>query len=85
MSIALAVALYIVIWWTLLFAILPWGVRTQGEAGEVIPGTPHSAPVKPRLLWVVGVNTLVSTIVFAVTWSVIVYQWLPLEWMQWGL
>lgn len=79
MSLTLGIAIYIVTWWTLLFAILPLGVRTQGDAGEVVPGTPASAPVKPRFLWIIGVNTLVSTIVFAIIWSAVVYQWLPLE------
>ena len=78
MSIALSIALYFVIWWTTLFAILPFGVRTQAEAGEIVPGTPGSAPVKPRLLWIAGVNTLVAAVVFAVVWAAVVYRWLPL-------
>jgi predicted secreted protein len=73
MSVTLAIALYFVIWWTTLFAVLPFGVRTQGEAGEIVPGTPASAPVKPRLAWVAGVNTIVSAIVFAVIWFALVY------------
>ena len=32
------IALYFIIWWTLLFAILPFGVRSQAEAGEVAHG-----------------------------------------------
>ena len=44
MSIALAIAIYIVVWWITLFAVLPFGVRTQGEAGTVVDGTPASAP-----------------------------------------
>lgn len=79
MSTTLAIALYFVIWWTTLFAVLPIGVRTQAEAGEVVPGTPESAPVKPRFLWVLGVNTLVATVVFAVVWLVIAGGWLPVH------
>lgn len=79
MSLTLGIALYIVIWWTMLFAVLPLGVRTQGEAGEVVPGTPASAPVQPRFLRIIGINTVVSTIVFAIVWSAVVYKWLPLE------
>ena len=79
MSLALSIAIYFVVWWTMLFAILPFGVRTQGEAGEIVPGTPGSAPVKPRFLWIALVNTLVSTVVFAIVWSAVVYQWIPLQ------
>ncbi len=79
MSISLSIALYFVIWWTTLFAVLPIGVRTQGEAGDVVPGTPASAPVKPRVLWVLGVNTLVSAGVFLIVWVGVVYQWVPID------
>jgi predicted secreted protein len=79
MSASFAIAIYVVIWWTVLFAILPIGVRTQGEAGEVVPGTPSSAPAKPRLLWIAGVNTIVSAVVFAIVWAAVVYQWIPIE------
>ena len=79
MTITLGIAIYFVIWWTTLFAILPFGVRTQGEAGDVVPGTPASAPVKPRLLWVVGVNTVVAAVVFLIVWSAIVWQWVPID------
>ena len=42
----MAVAIYIFIWWIVLFAVLPFGVHTQDEAGSVVPGTPGSAPAK---------------------------------------
>ena len=79
MNLPLSLALYFLIWWTLLFAILPFGVRTQGEAGEVVPGTPASAPVKPRFWWIIGVNTLVSAVVFAIVRAAVVYQWMPID------
>ena len=31
---ALSIAVFVIIWWTLLFAILPFGVRGQHEAGD---------------------------------------------------
>ena len=79
MSTALSVALYFVIWWTTLFAVLPIGVRTQGEAGEVVPGTPHSAPVRPRILWIVGVNTIVAAVVIGIVWMAVTRGWVPVE------
>jgi predicted secreted protein len=71
MSPVLAVAIYVVIWWTVLFAILPLGVRTQGEDGVVVPGTPESAPTRPRLLRVVLLTTAVSLVVFAALWGLL--------------
>jgi predicted secreted protein len=70
----LAIAIYIFIWWIVLFAVLPFGVRTQHEEGSVVPGTPESAPAKPRLLRVFLINTIVATIVFAIVYAVIAYR-----------
>lgn len=79
MSITLGVALYFIIWWIVLFTVLPIGVRTQAEDGEIVPGTPASAPTSPRLLRIVALNTMVATIVFAIVWVVIVYRLVPVE------
>lgn len=65
MTLTYSIALYFLIWWITLFAVLPFGVRTQGEAGEVVPGTPASAPASPRILRIALWNTLVSAVVFA--------------------
>jgi predicted secreted protein len=58
-------AIYFIIWWTVLFAVLPWGVRSQRESGEVVPGTDPGAPSVPalgrKLVW----TTLVSAALFA--------------------
>ena len=44
-----AIAIYFLIWWVVLFAVLPWGVRSQEEAGEVVPGTDPGAPAAPKV------------------------------------
>lgn len=84
MSLTFAIAIYFIIWWVTLFAVLPFNVRTQGEAGEIVPGTPESAPAKYQLLKVVAINTVVATIVFALVWSIIIYRWIDLDLMQIG-
>ena len=73
MSITLGIAIYIVIWWTVLFAVLPIGVRTQGEDGAIVPGTPESAPTAPRLLRVVLITTAIATLIFLLPWAVTRY------------
>lgn len=64
LTLAGSIALYFVVWWTLLFAILPIRIRTQAEAGEVTVGTEPAAPATPalreRAIW----TTIVSTAVF---------------------
>ena len=71
MSLPLAIALFFVIWWVVLFAVLPFGVRTQGESGEVVPGTPESAPTRFLLARVAMINTIVAIVVFIIVWIAI--------------
>jgi predicted secreted protein len=78
MTLSLGIALYLMIWWMTLFAVLPFGVKTQGEAGEVVAGTPASAPIAPRLLRVAVINTLVATVAFAFVWLALDRDWLGL-------
>jgi predicted secreted protein len=74
MDTVMAIAIYIFIWWITLFAVLPFGVRTQHEAGEVVPGTPESAPAQQRMLRIFLINTLVASIVFACVFAVIHFK-----------
>src|SRR6185295_5254193 len=65
MSLATALAIYFIIWWMVLFAVLPWGVRSQEESGAVAPGTDPGAPSFPKLKQKLVWTTLISGIVFA--------------------
>jgi predicted secreted protein len=63
MAISTAIAIYFLIWWVVLFAVLPWGVRAQGEE-DAAPGTDPGAPAVPRLLAKLAWTTAVATVVF---------------------
>jgi predicted secreted protein len=78
MTISFAVAVYLCIWFITLFAVLPFGVRTQDEAGEVVPGTPESAPAAFRFGRVFVWNTAVATVCFAVFYVAYTQNWLGL-------
>jgi predicted secreted protein len=78
MSLSLGIGLYIMIWWMTLFAVLPFGVKTQGEAGDIVEGTPASAPITTHLLRTTLINTIVATLAFAVVWATLEYDWLGL-------
>jgi predicted secreted protein len=68
LTIAFAVALYFMIWWLTLFAVLPFGVRTQEEDGDIVPGTPASAPTRFMLVRIFAINTAIAAVAFAVVW-----------------
>jgi len=79
MTLAFAASMYLVIWWIVLFAMLPIGVRTQEEEGEVAPGTAESAPHTPKLLPKMLATTLVASIVFAALYAIIVHRVITLD------
>jgi predicted secreted protein len=65
MAVSTAIAIYFLIWWLTLFAVLPFGVRSQGEAGEVTPGSDPGAPAFPLLGKKLIATTIVATAIFA--------------------
>jgi predicted secreted protein len=72
-------AIYFVVWWVMIFAVLPFGIRTQDEAGEVVLGTTPSAPLRPRLVRVAIINTIVSAIVVLAFWAIVTRYGMSLE------
>ncbi|HEY4029345.1 MAG TPA: DUF1467 family protein [Caulobacteraceae bacterium] len=58
--------IYYVVWWTVLFLVLPLGATSYAEAGiAVTDGGDPGAPVDPRLKWKFWTTTWVSTVLFA--------------------
>jgi predicted secreted protein len=66
LPIPLAIAIYITIWFIVLFTILPIGVRSQAEEGEIVPGTEPGAPMAPRMLFKAVLTTLISAAILAI-------------------
>ena len=75
-----ALAIYFIIWWIVLFAVLPFGVRNASEAGEAVetghdPGAPTMPALKAKLIS----TTIVASVVFAICWSLYVYRIVTLD------
>ena len=70
----MALATYFTMWWVVLFAILPFGVRSQEENGQVVPGTDPGAPQSPKLLRKAMWTTLVSALLFVALMVFIAYE-----------
>ena len=79
MSVTTAIATYFVLWWVVLFAVLPWGVRSQAEEGDVARGTDPGAPAIPhlgaKLIW----TTVATGVVFAFMYVAYVYRLVTLD------
>jgi len=69
MSITAGAVVFVVIWFLIMFVTLPIILRTQGEAGEVVPGTHEGAPADFRL----GRTLLIVTAVTVVIWGAVVW------------
>ncbi len=70
MAFGSAIALYFVIWWITLFVVLPFGVRSQQEAGEVTAGSDPGAPASVRFARIVAINSILALLVLLVFWAV---------------
>ncbi len=79
MSLVTLIAIYFVVWWVILFAVLPFGVRTQEEDDNVILGTAHSAPARPMLLRKAVATTIVSAVLVFGLWIAVDRYGLGLE------
>ena len=71
MRTSVAVATFFCLWFITLFVVLPFFAKTQDEAGDVVPGTPGSAPSKINIVKVFVVNTCVAIVAFAAVYAVI--------------
>lgn len=64
-------AMYLIVWMVCLFAVLPWGARSQSDAGEVTHGTDPGAPAKFGIWKKLLATTVLAAIVLAlIVWGV---------------
>ena len=63
-------AVFFIIWWTVLFAMLPFGLRTQDDDKDVTLGTVSSAPRGAHMLKTVIRTTVVSVLIVAIFYGI---------------
>jgi predicted secreted protein len=66
MPLSIVLALYFLTWWVVLFAVLPWGARSQDDGGAVTPGTDPGAPAVHRVWMKLIWTTLIASALFAI-------------------
>lgn len=65
MNLTGGIVLYAVLWFLVMFVVLPIGQRSQADAGEVMPGTPAGAPHEPALRRKALLTTVIATLLWA--------------------
>jgi predicted secreted protein len=70
---------FIIIWWLVLFMILPIGITSQQESGDIVAGTEPGAPTQPMLAqkawWTTSIASVFWLIYFAITESGMLDAW----------
>lgn len=69
MGIISGVAVFFIIWWTVLFVVLPFGMRVP-EGEEQLLGTQEGTPTNPRIGRKALITTAISIVVFAIFYVV---------------
>ena len=70
MTIAGGLAVYFVIWWVVLFVVLPFGISSQAESGSITEGTEPGAPIVPGLVRKALITTVIGAAVFGLVWYI---------------
>ena len=83
MNATAAVVLFVTIWFMVFFILLPLRLKTQGEAGEVVPGTPSSAPSAGGIGRKARLTTVIAAVLWAVIAGVILSGWVTLADIDW--
>lgn len=71
MSITGAVVLFATTWFLVFFVVLPLRFVSQGDAGEVTPGTPAGAPAGHVVARKAKITTAVTLVIWALMVAVI--------------
>ena len=79
MGIAGSLVSIILLWWLAFFMLLPVGVKSQLESGQVEPGTVPSAPTSPNLLYKALGALAIALVLWAALFAVIEYRVITLE------
>ena len=65
---------FLVIWWIALFAVLPFGVKTQEENNDVVPGSERGAPTHVDFKSKIIATTLVAVVVWVILFLVVTFD-----------
>jgi predicted secreted protein len=83
MGITSALVLYAVIWSLMFLIILPIRVKTQGDLGEIVPGTHAGAPEVHNIGKKAKITTVLSLVVWAIISGIILSEVISVRDLDW--
>lgn len=83
MSITSALVLYAVIWFLTLLVVLPIQVKTQGDLGEIVPGTHAGAPEVHHMKKKMWITTGVAFVLWIIIGGIILSGWISVSDFDW--
>lgn len=74
MNLAGAAVIFIILWWVVFFAVLPWGVKGRWECEDdgvkgAEPGAPVTPDLKRKMLWTTGIALPLWALICAIILS----------------
>ena len=66
MSITGSIVTYVILWWIILFLLLPFKIKSQLDDKKIYPGTEPGAPSNQRILKKVFYTTIITSILFTI-------------------
>ncbi len=79
MGITSALVLYAVFWFLTFLVVLPIRVQTQGDLGEIVPGTHAGAPEHHHLKRKAWITTGIAFVLWAITSTIILSGWITVD------
>ena len=79
MAVTSAIVLYVVIWFMMFLIALPIRVKTQGDLGDIVPGTHAGAPQEHHLKKKMWIVTAVAFCIWAIVSGIILSGWISVD------
>ncbi|MFI4934538.1 MAG: DUF1467 family protein [Caulobacterales bacterium] len=79
MNLETSVSIFMIVWWVVLFTVLPFRAVSHAEAGIRTPGGGDPAsPVNPNLKRKFITTTWIAALIFAPFWIAVYFHWISL-------
>ena len=79
MSITSALVLFAVIWFMTFLIVIPIRLQTQGDLGEIVPGTQAGAPEHHYLKKKAWITTGITVVLWAIISAIILSGWITVR------